>query len=124
MSFSYKFRTLRSGNSYDSRTQPIMPTRGYENPGEAETGIIEGSEENVMRVPPELVDERMKVSLEPLDAQITALAEMMNPLNQSKSAKETTTASSRWIPHRYGSPYSKLPESSRFPTVAPLTTAG
>ena len=42
-----------------------MSTHGDENAGEAETGIIEGSEENSIRFFPELVDERIKASLEP-----------------------------------------------------------
>ena len=88
-----------------------MSAHGDENTGEAETGIIEGSKENVMRFSPELVDESIKASLEPLHAQITALTEMMDRLIQSNSAKETTTASSRGIPHRYESPYSVVPES-------------
>ena len=63
MSFPCKFKTLRSGNSHDLKTQPKMSTHGDENTGEAETGIIEGSEENSSRFSPELVDERIKVSL-------------------------------------------------------------
>ena len=124
MTFSYKFKTLRGGNSYDSRSQPEKSAHGDENTGEAETGIIEGSEENSMRFSPELVDERIKASLEPLHAQITALTEMMDRLIQSNLANETTTVSSRGIPHQYELPYSEVPGSSRVPTVAPLTIAG
>ena len=124
MSLSYKFKTLRNGSLHDSRTQPRMSAHGDEIAGEAETVIIEGSEENGMIFSPELVDERIKVSLEPLHAQITALTETMDRLIQSNSAKETTTASSRGFGHQYELPYSEGPGSSRFPTVAPLTTAG
>ena len=91
---------------------------------EVETGIVQGSEENSTRFSPELVDERIKASLEPLHAQITALTEMMDRLIQSNSVREPTTASSRGTRHQYESPYSEVPGSSRFPTVAPLTTAG
>ena len=101
-----------------------MSAYGDENTGEGETGVTEGSEENGMRFSPELVDERIKVSFDLLHAQTTALTEMMDRLIQSNSAKETTTGSSRGISHQYDSPYSEVPESSRFPTVAPLTTAG
>ena len=124
MSFSYKFKTLRSGNSYDSRTHPRMSAHGDENTGEAVTGIIEGSEDNSIRFPPELVDERIKASLEPLHAQISALTEMMDSLIQSNLAKESTTASSWGFGHPYESPHNGGPGSSKFPTVAPLTTAG
>ena len=124
MSFSHKFKTLRSGNSYDSRTQPEMLAHGDENTGEEETRTIEGSEKNSMRFSPELEDEKIEASLEPLHAKITALTEMMDRLIQSNSAKEATAATSRGIPHRYESSDSRVPGSSRFLTVAPLTTAG
>ena len=91
---------------------------------EVETGIIEDNDENSLRFSPDLVDERIKASLEPLHAQITSLTEMMDRLIQSNSAKENTTTSSRGTRHQYESPYSEVPGSSRFPTVPLLTTAG
>ena len=86
MSFSYKFRTLRSGNSYDLRKQCKMSTHGDESTGEAEKGMVEGSKESSIRFSPELVDERIKASLEPLHAQISALTEMIDRLIKSYSA--------------------------------------
>ena len=124
MSFSHKFKTLRSGNSYSSRTLPEMSSHGDENTGETETGINEGNEKNSMRFSLELIDEKIKACLEPLHAQITALTKIMDRLIQSNSAKKSTTASSRGIRHQYESPYSEVAGSSRFATVAPLTTAG
>ena len=120
VSFSCKFKTLRSGNSYDSR----MSAHGDENAGEAETGIIEGSEENITRFSPELVDEKVKSSLEPLHAQISALTEMMDRLIQGNLTVKSTTPSSPGPGLQYGSPYSEGPGSSKLPTVAPVTTAG
>ena len=55
-----------------------MSTHGDENTGEAEVIITEGSEENNIGLSPGLVDERIKASLEPLHAQISALTEMMD----------------------------------------------
>ena len=101
-----------------------MSTRGDENTWEGEMGIIEGSEKNSIRFSPELVDESIKANLEPLHAQIAALTEMMDRLIQSKLTKESTTANSRRFGHQYESPYSEQPGSSKFPRVAPLTTAG
>ena len=80
MSFSCKFETLRSENSYDSRTQPEMSAHESETTAEVETGIIEGSEENSTSFLPELVDKRIKASPEPLHAQSTGLTEMMDRL--------------------------------------------
>ena len=124
MSFSYKFKTSRSRNSHDSGTQPEKSSQEDEITGEVETGIFEGNEENSMKFSLELVDERIKAILEPLNAQSSALTEMMDRLMHSNSAKETTTASSGGTRHQYESPYSEVPGSSRFPIVAPLTTAG
>ena len=78
-----------------------MSAHGDESTREAKTGIIEGSEKNSMRFSPEIVDEKIKASLEPLHAQITALTEMMDRLIQSNTAKESTTAFSRGIRHQY-----------------------
>ena len=78
MSFSYKFKTLKSGNSYDSRTQSEKSED--QTTGEVETGKIEGSEENIIRFSPELVDERIEASFEPLHPQITALTGMTDRL--------------------------------------------
>ena len=123
MSFSYKFKTLRSGNSYDLRTQPKMSTHGDENTGELEMGITEGSEESNIGFSPELVAESINASLEPLHAQICALTEMMDRLIQNNLTTESTTASTRGLGLQHESPYSEGPGSSKFPTVAPLTTA-
>ena len=124
MSFPYNYKTLRSGNSCNLRTQSKISTHGDENTGEAEMAIIESSEENRIRFSPELVDERIKASFESLPAQISALTEMMDRLIRSNSTKESETVSSRGFGHQYKSPYSERPGSSRFPTVASLTTAG
>ena len=123
MSFSYNIKKLRTGNSYDSRTQPEISAHEDETT-EVERGTIEGSEENNMRFSPQLVDERIKASLEPLHEQISALTEMMDRLIQSNSVKDTTMVSSRETRHQNESPYSGVPGSSRFPTVASFTTTG
>ena len=124
MSFFYMLKTLRSGDSYDLRTQPIMSMHGDEKAGEAQMGIIEGSEESSVRFSPELVDERIKANPEPLHAQISTLTEMMDRLIQNNLTTESMTASSRGPGFQYKSPYSEGPGSSKFPIVAPLTTAG
>ena len=87
-------------------------------------GIVEGNEESNIGLSPELLDERIKASLEPLHAQISALTEMINRIFQSKLTTESTTANTRGLGLQHESPYSEGPGSSKFPTVAPLTTAG
>ena len=124
MSFSYKYKMLRSGNSYDLRTQPELSAQEKEAARELETDTIEGDEENSIRFSSDLVDERIKASLETLHAEISALIEMMDRLIQCNSATNTTTVSSRKTRHQYELLYSRVPGSSRFPTVAPLITGG
>ena len=63
--------------------------------GEVEVDATEGNEENRIKFFTDLVDEKMKVSLERFHAQISALTEMMECLIQSNSAQETTTTCCR-----------------------------
>ena len=122
LSFSYKLKPLRSGNSHDSNAHLEMSAHKKEVTGEVEADATEGNEENSVRFSPDLVDERIKASLEPLHAQISALTEMINRLIHSKSARETTT--NTWEPrYQYESPFSGAPGASRVPTVPPLGTS-
>ena len=52
---------------------------------EETTGTNEDNEENSIRLSPDLVDEKIKASLESLHAQISALTEVMDRLLQSNS---------------------------------------
>ena len=94
MSFSSKFRTLGSGNSYGSRRQLEISAHDEEATGEVETATSEVNEENSIRFSPDSVDEGIKTSLEPLHSQVSALTETMDRLIQRNSANDTTTASS------------------------------
>ena len=124
MSFSYKFKTLGNGNLYKANAQLEMSAHEEEVTGKVEADATEGNDDNSVRLSPDLVDEGIKASLEPLHAQISFFAEMMDRLMPSNSARETTTASSRETRHQYESPYNGVVGSCRFPTVAPLTTSG
>ena len=88
--------------------------------GEVEAGATEGNEEISIRFCPDLVDERITASLEPLHAQIYALTEMMDRLILSNSAMEST----RDTRYQYESPFSGAPGTSRYSTVATLATSG
>ena len=119
MSFSYKFKTLRSGNSYDSSAQLEIAAHEEEVTGVVELNANEGNEENRVRFSPDLVDERIKASLERLHAQISALTEMMDCLIQSNSARKATTASTRETQYQNESPpgrtfFGKMPLFFRY----------
>ena len=115
---------MAGGSSCDSSKQRKRSSREDEPTGVVETAKIEGNEEISMRFSREKVDDWIKVSLEPLFAQISTLTEKIDRLIQSNLTKETTTASSRGTRLQHESPYSEAPGCSRFPTVAPVTTAG
>ena len=95
MRFSYKFKTLRSGNSYDSTAQLEMSAQEEEVTGEVEADATEGNKKNSIIFSQDLVDEKIKTGLEPVHAQISALTDMMDRLIQINSARETTTMSTR-----------------------------
>ena len=102
-----------------------MSTHGDGNTVEAETGMIEeSSEENNITFYPELLDERIKANLQPLHAQIFALAKIMVRIIRIKLTTETTTTSTRGPVLQLESFYSERPVSPKFPTVSPLTTTG
>ena len=101
-----------------------MSAQEEEETGEVEVDAIGGNEERSLRFSPDLVDERIKGSLEPLHAQVSALTEMMDRMIPGNSARELTTASTREPRYQYESPFSGAPGTSRFPTVAPVTTVG
>ena len=92
-------KTLRSGNMYDQRAQLEKSAHEENVTGEAEKDRNEGNEDNSVRPSPVMVDDRIKVSFEPLHAQISALTEMMDRLIQRNSTKIFTTASIRELRH-------------------------
>ena len=53
MSFSYKLKTSRSGNSYDSSAKLEMSAHVEEMTGEVETDTNEGDEENGVKFSPD-----------------------------------------------------------------------
>ena len=61
--------------------------------GEVETGVSGRNEDNSVRFSPDLLDEKIMASLNPLHVQISAFREMMDRLIQVNSARELTTAS-------------------------------
>ena len=58
MSFSNKFKTLRSGNAYDSNAQLEMSAHEEETTREVEEGANGDTEEKKSRLSRHLVDER------------------------------------------------------------------
>ena len=97
-----------------------MSAHEKEATGDVEADANEGNEENTVRFFPDIVKERVKASLEPLNARSSALTEMMDRLIESNSARGTTTASTQ-VPVRIALPGAM--GTYRSPTVAPFTTS-
>ena len=92
--------------------------------GGVEIGANEAKEEKSVRLSPVMIDEGIKVSFEPLQAQISALTEMIDRLFHSNSGKEFTTASTCELRHQFESLFNGAPGNSTFLTAAPLTGPG
>ena len=67
-SFPNKFKTVRSGNSYGSNAKLETSTDEEDVTREVEADAIEGNEEKSERFSSNLVDEKIKASLESLHA--------------------------------------------------------
>ena len=124
MSFSYQFKTMRIGKTYDSSAQLEMSAHEEEVTGEAEMDANGGNEQNNIIFSPNMVDERIKANLELLHTHISALTETMDRLIPGNLVREFTTAGTRELRHQSESPFTGATGTSRFPTVAPLTTGG
>ena len=73
---------------------------------------------------PDMIEENIKANLKPLHAQISALTETIASLIQGNSARIFTTSGTRKLRFESESLFTEAPGTSRFPPVAPLTTAG
>ena len=78
MSFSHTYKTLRSGNTYDSHARPEMSAHEENATDEAEFDVNEQNHQANARLSPDMIEENIKTNLEPLYARISALTEMMD----------------------------------------------
>ena len=123
MSFSYTFKTLRSGNTYDSNARLEMSAHEEEFGEEMKADASERNDENSVTFSPDMVNEKNNACLEPLQAQISALMEMTNRLIQGNWAREFATANTRRLWHQYELHSTGALGTSRFAHVAVLNTA-
>ena len=114
MSVSYKFRTSRSGNLYDSKAQLEMSGHEEDVTREVEADSTEGNEKNSVWFCLNLVVEKIRANPGPLHAQISALTEMMDRFIQSNSSGENTTASTLGTRYQYESLFTGAPGAYRF----------
>ena len=100
ISCSHTHKTLRSGNTYDLHAHPEIFAHVEQTAVEAKkrrmNEMTELAQDSVLIS--NMVKERIRVNLEPLRAQISALTEMIDRLTQGNSTREFTTASTREPP--------------------------
>ena len=109
MSFPYTSKTLKNGNTYDLNARLEMSAHE-----EAATDMNEQNDENSARFSPDIIEEKIEANLEPLHAQISAVAGMMDRLIQGKSARKFTTLKTREPQPRSKSLFAKASGTSRF----------
>ena len=100
MSFSLEHKTLRSGKTYDLKSRLEMSTHKNQSTAASKTNAVERVNEAGVEFSLDLIEERIKANLEPFNAQISALRQMMDKLIQDNSATAypTPSASDRRFP--------------------------
>ena len=91
---------------------------------EAQIDANEQNDQTSASFSPDMIEERIKASLEPLHPQISAVTEMMDRLIQRYSARKNTTASTCELRLQSETPFAQASGILRFPPVAPLATTG
>ena len=66
MSFSHTYKTLRSGNVYDSHQLPEITSHEEDPTLETEIDASEQNDPTNTRFSPDMIEEKIKVNLEPL----------------------------------------------------------
>ena len=102
---------LSSGNTYNSHARQQIPALEEDTTVETELYASEKTDKTIARYSPDMIDENIKTNVEPLNAQISALTEMMDRLFQGNSAREFTTPTTRELRLQSQSPLvdSRLP---------------
>ena len=93
MSFYLEHTTLRSGNTYNLKTRPEMSAQDEQSTAASEPNLAERISKTNADFSDDSIEDRIKANLEPIHAQITVLAQMMDKLIKDNSAKAYSTAS-------------------------------
>ena len=91
MRFSPDYRTLRGGKIYSQILQPKMSVNTENTVDASETW----EDWRSYRPASELIEERIRANLEPLNVQISTLTQLLDQLIKDNSAKTTPTAGPR-----------------------------
>ena len=84
MIFSRMYKTLRSVNTYNSHARPKISAHKKETAVEVEIKALDRNDEASARFSPVMIEERFKPNLELLNAQISALIEMMDKFKETR----------------------------------------
>ena len=77
MNFSNTFKTLRSGNTYDSIAEQEISFHEEVKTAEIGINVNEENPENGVKFSPDMVGERIEAKVEMLHAQFSTLTELM-----------------------------------------------
>ena len=99
MNFSQSNRTVRNNKMYDQNIHPKLSVN--EEKATNASKKYDAEEINISKdqISPELIEEKIRANLEPLNEQILTLSQLLNQLIQDNSAKATPMAGSqthRW----------------------------
>ena len=103
MSFSLNSKTLRSDETYNQVLNPKMLVNAANIINASESYDAEEINGNSDRILPELIDERLRCNLEPLNQHISTLTQLLKQLVQDQPLK----LPQRWV--SYLSPSDRTP---------------
>ena len=124
MSFSNKYKTLKSGNIYKLYVLPEVSADEKETTEATQVDATDTNDVTNLGFSTDLIEEKVKANLEPLQAPIPALTQMMDRIIQGNSVRDFTTASTRKCQFPSELPLTDEPGTCQTPPTAPITTTG
>ena len=124
MSLFLEHRTLRGDNCYTLKPRTGMSAHKELQNETTEMHSVERLDEAITEFSPDMIEEKIKANLEPLQAQVITLTQMINKRIQDSSTSTNPEAGSldRLLP--YGCPITDRPGTSSTLPLTWLVTAG
>ena len=95
MSFSADHRTLINGKTFNQNSHPKMFVNAEVSTDTPVSRDSEKADEPIFGVSPDLIEEKIKAVLEPLNEQISMLTQLLNKLIQKNSARNFSSLGPR-----------------------------
>ena len=88
-------RSFRNGKTYSHNLHLNLSVNAENNADAPTARDLERAEEPINGFSPDLIDEKMKANVKPLNEQISTLSQLLNQLVQENSARNTPTVGPR-----------------------------